>query len=199
MSELTEKISGRETIYIYFELQAWEQPQWTRTSICFLAAPKPNSAIRSYSRDVWFLGTRSTSQSPSEVFVTTLAKALFPCQSWDSVTASSTRAKPPAAHPSSHGQPKPAVPGLWSLPRGFAQGCSEKSSEASWRLSVYYIPEVTLMAKKLGSKIWETLDRDLFLNLPEIGRVLPQPSSMCMQLNACIGKLRGMLKQTRMP
>lgn len=46
MSEFTEKISGHETIYIYFELQTWEQLQWTGTSICgSLDTSKPNSDV----------------------------------------------------------------------------------------------------------------------------------------------------------
>lgn len=46
MSEFTEKISGHETIYIYFELQTWEQLQWTGTSTCgSLDTSKPNSDV----------------------------------------------------------------------------------------------------------------------------------------------------------
>lgn len=54
------------------------------------------------------------------------------------------------------------------MPSGFVQGCSEKSAEVSQRLSAYYICVVTLMSRKLGSQVWETLDRDLVLDLPEI-------------------------------
>lgn len=155
MSELTEKISGRENIYggVFFVLQTREEPQWTGTSICCLDTSKPNSPISCYSRDVWFPGIHSTSQNPSEVFVTTFPKAPFPYQSWQIVTESSTRAKPPATHPFSHVPPKPAVPRLPSLPSGFPQGYRKMSAEASWRLSVYYICVVTLTARKLGSQV----------------------------------------------
>lgn len=62
MSELTEKISDHETIYIYFKLQTLEQPQWTGTSIiCSVKSSKHNSHLSNCSRHDWFLGTHSTS------------------------------------------------------------------------------------------------------------------------------------------
>lgn len=45
MSELTEKISGHETIYIYSELQAREHIQWTELLFAVLVLQNPTATL----------------------------------------------------------------------------------------------------------------------------------------------------------